>query len=153
MSLHLKRRHMRVTAWTVLFAWTFAFFAGLANACLLDGHGAPGHDHEHGLATDGGAHSHGPSSGAHDHGIGKAHDHHDSHATKRFCVKVCDETSQGFSKQTGTPNVDAAPPVPAWAAVWPEARFDGALGLRCYAVASWRLRDPPARVRFSRLVL
>ena len=133
----------------MLFVWLFALASGLANACLLEPHGADNH---------GSALSHLSASGtmpglAGDHAQGRAHDDSDSDPApaKGSCLKACDG-SQSLLKQAC--NFDFADPglAPLVGAAWlAEVLLASASGL----LQHFRLpeRGPPIRVLFSRLAL
>ena len=143
-------RSRRNTAGAMLFVWLFALASGLANACLLEPHGA----HDHGSPLP-----HLSASGttlgiAGDHAEGLTHDDGDSNTgpAKESCLRACDDGSQTLLKHASS--FDLADPglAPFVAAAWaPGANLAPAPGL----AHDFRLpeRGPPIRVLFSRLAL
>ena len=147
-------RTRRNTACAMLFVWLFALASGVANACLLEPHGA----HDHGSPL-----SHLSASGttlglAGDHAQGFAHDDGDSDPgpgpapAKESCLKACDDGSHSLLKQAYS--FDLADPglAPLVAAAWAaEVHLAPASG----RPHDFQLpeRGPPVRVRFSRLAL
>lgn len=141
------RRH---TACVMLVVWLFALASGLANACVLEPHGAQEYSfsplrtaHEDALRVVSGHHaeSYTPDVGA-----------ADIESTKSSCLKACDEGSQTLLKHVSS--FDLVDP-----------------GLASFVTAAWDVqvhraaapgqahdfrlpeRGPPVRVLFSRLAL
>ena len=143
-SMHSKRR----ITFAMLAVWSVTVASGVANACLLDIHGA----HDHHAIGEHAATTHEPlvAQATRKSDIG---DHDEDQAlSKESCLKVCDDSSKFLPKPSfgfDLLDVQIAPPV---ASVWIATAS---------LVASVRASDDrrpaaperPARIRFLRLAL
>lgn len=82
--MHLSRRTMRHTTWTILVVWFFAWGAGVANACLLN----PPND---GIQSSFSAAKHGPP-------VVHAHQKQPPDSSTAGCLKFCDEPRLAITK-------------------------------------------------------
>ena len=149
MSASLSHSFKRATAWVVLLAWLFALSAGVANACLLETQ----RSHTHQSAGGGESHSAPTRSAGHRAAQPGTGDHHDRLASKAPCQKVCDETAQSAVKSGSGPDVDSPGLTVALWSPWSARPWLESTEARRAATELAPPGDPPARVKYSRLVL
>jgi hypothetical protein len=140
----------RNTALVMLFVWLFALASGVANACLLEPHGA----HDHGSPLSDLAAEEPTLGVTGHHAEGRAHDDDDTGGTpsKKSCLKACDEGSQSLLKHTSSYDLVDPGLAPFEALAWAVTEdFAPAPG----QAHEFRLpeRGPPIRVLYSRLAL
>lgn len=146
MTLTASRHHKRSIALAMLLVWVFALLSGVANACLTEPRGEPGHASPHASRS-------GDPAPAALHHLASDQSHHGEQLDTAPCQKSCDESSQTLLKQLpklDTPGLQAAAHPP------PTQTIDlhlvpAALGRA--ALAALPPPSPPARVQFSRLAL
>jgi hypothetical protein len=115
------RQQLQRTACVALFAWVFALFSGVANACLIQPVAPADRQVEH-------AHNHAADeSGERNQGSGKA-----------GCLKFCADESSALAKSKAS-HADLPGPIFLATVHWP-------LATPVAAVAPWHLVERPASV-------
>jgi hypothetical protein len=137
-------------AWAMLFVWLFALGSGVANACLLEPHGA----HDHGTPLPHPSSDDAAVGIAGHHAEGVAHHDDDSHSmpTKESCLKACDEGHQSLLKHSSSFDL-VDPGLALFVAVaWLADVYVTPASGRAHDFR-FPERGPPIRVLFSRLAL
>jgi hypothetical protein len=146
MNLTTSRHQKRSIALAMLLVWMFALLSGVANACLTEPRGEPGHAATHTSPAD-----HPAPAVVKPHAADQAQ--HGEHPDKAPCQKSCDASSQTLLKQLpkfDTPDLQALVPAPYRQAS--DLHMAPAVLVRA-ALAAAPPPSPPPRVQFSRLAL
>jgi hypothetical protein len=138
----------RNAACVMLLIWAFALASGVANACLLDTHGAHSHASSGGSAAPDHVHT-----GLAAHSEGFADHDEDSDTSRAPCLKLCNEDSKFLPKQRiGSDTTDAGHALFV-AVLWLATTPDFAAVPTRVKDLSRRAPELPFRVQYSRMTL
>ena len=138
----------RNAACMMLLIWVFALASGVANACLLDPHGAQSHASSGGSAGLDHVHT-----GLAAHSEGFADHDEESDTSRAPCLKFCNEESKFLPKQHFGPDPTDAGQAPLVAELWLATTPDFPAVPTRVKDLSRRAPELPFRVQYSRMTL
>ena len=147
MALFSTLRRKRRTAVVVLLAGLFTLVSGFANACLLE---TPASHAAGAQAAPAGA-EHADAGWVAQHEAAAGHEEHPD-GSRAACLKACDDGTHTLSKADAGVDQHEAGPAPLVATLWLAALPVVLVPQRAEEL-QLPSREPPLRVRYSRLTL